>query len=722
VNVTGSNLVSSSGTSISAGNDVNIVAASDKSDGTHVRNEVTSGFFSGGSFGMTIGKQSMDNKNRTVSSSAVASIQNRSDYKAESQSVGIGTGFDGSKLAMNGTGIGVGSASGSESSTTRSGISQADIKITDDAAQQAKTGKTAAQTIASINTDVSSDRDTSGKLNKTWNGQALQADVQAQAQITQAFGQQASKLIGDYAEEQEKKATDLRALANATTDPEVAKALRDQASNIESNWGPDGTMRLLAHTVVGGLTGGISGAAGAAAGTLTAPAVSAALKDAGIDAGLAKALTGLSSTLVGTAVGGVAGGAAAYNEVTNNYLKHEEDEQRLRKKAACSSSPDPSSCRLDVDRAYNQIGRTRQQRTCSDADSCRENKREVEEDLLATTARQSILDQKLYQGKLTDDEKAEYFSNGQQIQLMQAALQEANRQFRAIVPSSQWTLQERDAALADALTAIGGLGQAAAIGSGKTAPGTKSSVADAEKGTKTSATDPEPSTKPVPAAPEKVVAEKGPNVEEGNKPSPNYSVQGKGYGDARYVGSDGKEIPVGLPSAGRDQVARNPVRTQLPNTNTLVLTEKEARALGGENRGLIYVVESPRGKQDAQDFQAGTSGAFSDLNTKKMAVPALRYDNPNERGVNFIKFDGVETAKDGSMLLLLDAKIKLPLWSDSTKREILNTMQRVKTAIEQNPGYKVVYEFPNAKVERQAAEFIRESLFDDIVTTRVRKP
>jgi filamentous hemagglutinin len=100
----------------------------------------------------------------------------------------------------------------------------------------------------------------------------------------------------------------------------------------------------------------------------------------------------------------------------------------------------------------------------------------------------------------------------------------------------------------------------------------------------------------------------------------------------------------------------------------------------------------------------------------------LRYDNPNERGVNFIKFDGVETAKDGSMLLLLDAKIKLPLWSDSTKREILNTMQRVKTAIEQNPGYKVVYEFPNAKVERQAAEFIRESLFDDIVTTRVRKP
>jgi len=74
------------------------------------------------------------------------------------------------------------------------------------------------------------------------------------------------------------------------------------------------------------------------------------------------------------------------------------------------------------------------------------------------------------------------------------------------------------------------------------------------------------------------------------------------------------------------------------------------------------------------------------------------------------------------VLLLIDAKIKLPLWSDSTKRDILNTMQRVKVAIEQNLGYKVVYEFSDAKVERQAAEFIRENRFGDIVTTRVRKP
>ncbi|PLY61602.1 hypothetical protein HBH1_00580 [Herbaspirillum sp. BH-1] len=86
----------------------------------------------------------------------------------------------------------------------------------------------------------------------------------------------------------------------------------------------EGTMRVLAHTIVGGLTGGLAGAAGAAMGTLTAPNVAAALNKAGVDPDLARELTGLSSTLAGAAVGGVAGGSAAYNEVINNYLKHEE--------------------------------------------------------------------------------------------------------------------------------------------------------------------------------------------------------------------------------------------------------------------------------------------------------------------------------------------------------------------------------------------------------------
>jgi len=160
----------------------------------------------------------------------------------------------------------------------------------------------------------------------------------------------------------------------------------------------------------------------------------------------------------------------------------------------------------------------------------------------------------------------------------------------------------------------------------------------------------------------------------------------------------------------------------LPNLNTQVLTETEARALGGENKGLIYVAEGPKGKPAAQDFQAGTNGAFTDLATGKGGVPALRYTNPNEKGVNFVKFDGIETAVDGSSVMLIDAKTKLAIWSPSTQKSVLDTLQRVKSAVDQNPGYKVVYEFPNQKVEAQAKAFIRSNGFDSIVSTRTRTP
>ncbi|MCK4125781.1 hypothetical protein HFK83_25995, partial [Ralstonia pseudosolanacearum] len=159
----------------------------------------------------------------------------------------------------------------------------------------------------------------------------------------------------------------------------------------------------------------------------------------------------------------------------------------------------------------------------------------------------------------------------------------------------------------------------------------------------------------------------------------------------------------------------------LPNTSTRVLTETEARNLGGQNQGLIYVTETPRGGTAAQEFQAGTPGAFSDLATGKPAVPALRYDNPNTNGVNFVKFDGIEKAADGTNVLLIDAKTKLATWSSSTQASVVDTLKRVEAALAQNPGYKVVYEFPNDKVARQAAEFIRNTPYPNVVSIRVRQ-
>ena len=107
------------------------------------------------------------------------------------------------------------------------------------------------------------------------------ATVQAaNAQITAAFGQQASKAIGGYAQKQMQEAARLQAAAQTESDPQHRTQLQAQAQQLSDAWGNNGTLRLLAHTVVGGLTGGASGAA----------------------------------------AGGASGAAAAGSEVANNYL------------------------------------------------------------------------------------------------------------------------------------------------------------------------------------------------------------------------------------------------------------------------------------------------------------------------------------------------------------------------------------------------------------------
>jgi RHS repeat-associated protein len=54
---------------------------------------------------------------------------------------------------------------------------------------------------------------------------------------------------------------------------------------------------------------------------------------------------------------------------------------------------------------------------------------------------------------------------------------------------------------------------------------------------------------------------------------------------------------------------------------------RDARRLGGENRGAIFVRE-PQRSGAAADFEAGSVSAFSDLASQRRAVPALRFDNP----------------------------------------------------------------------------------------------
>ncbi|MES2415605.1 MAG: hemagglutinin repeat-containing protein [Pseudomonadota bacterium] len=229
-------------------------------------------------------------------------IQNTASFQGSGYSVGasIGTGKDtkGNDILKPGGSFGFGSASGDAAITSSAGISGI-------------AGNTAVRT-----------GDAQTGLTPIFDAQKVQREIGAQMAITAAFGQQASRAIGDYGAEQmlnrNKKLTEAK---DATG--ERRAQLEQEAKELNDNWGEYGTLRLLAHTLIGGLTGGLGGATGAAAGTLAAPTVAQALADAGITGGLASTLTALASTAAGAiAGGGLTGGATAFNEVVNNYLNH----------------------------------------------------------------------------------------------------------------------------------------------------------------------------------------------------------------------------------------------------------------------------------------------------------------------------------------------------------------------------------------------------------------
>ncbi|WP_248279501.1 hemagglutinin repeat-containing protein [Xanthomonas campestris] len=212
-----------------------------------------------------------------------------------------------------GASAGYSSKSGSETSLTTSSISGGTVVITDQAGQQAKTGQSVSDVLAALNRDVLTGDGANG-LVKGWDGQKLQRQVSAGAEITATFGQQASKAVGDYAS---KKALVLRAQGDSE---EAAK------------WDEGGEYRIAAHTAMGLLGGGVEGALGSAAAATAAPVVSELTKN--LPKGVKEAVgAGLAAGL-GAAIGGSAGAATAFNEDANNRMLHPDEVKWIRENAA----------------------------------------------------------------------------------------------------------------------------------------------------------------------------------------------------------------------------------------------------------------------------------------------------------------------------------------------------------------------------------------------------
>ena len=188
----------------------------------------------------------------------VRDVENRSDYKAGSSgvvaSIGFGVG-EANKETMaqtnqdksyrpDLTGSAVSKISGSDSSVTRSGISQAEIVITDWQAQQELTGQTATALLDKLNDAVRSG-DSSGGIAKNWDGKQLERVVQANAEIMTAFSQQASHAVNAYVHS---KREELLEQKRNEGDPNVQESIQGQINALN-------TQERVMKTVIGALTG-----------------------------------------------------------------------------------------------------------------------------------------------------------------------------------------------------------------------------------------------------------------------------------------------------------------------------------------------------------------------------------------------------------------------------------------------------------------------------------
>ncbi|MEB5963879.1 hemagglutinin repeat-containing protein [Comamonas testosteroni] len=164
-------------------------------------------------------------KNRFSTDGALTTSDLHNSARYEGQAVGVhaSVGNDAGKFGVKGVGAGVGQDSGSAQGTTTAGISG----IAGD--QSVRTG------------------DATG-IERIFDQNKVQREIDAQVAITAEFGKQASKAAGTYADQQ-------------------AIAARRAGNEAEAKkWDEDGEYRRALHTGIGALTGGLGGAVGGASG------------------------------------------------------------------------------------------------------------------------------------------------------------------------------------------------------------------------------------------------------------------------------------------------------------------------------------------------------------------------------------------------------------------------------------------------------------------------
>ncbi|CAG9241907.1 Filamentous hemagglutinin [Burkholderia diffusa] len=193
-------------------------------------------------------KAVQDGANSLTTATLTASdIENHASYDASQVGLSAGYGSGGFNVSPP---VALG-ASGDASSMTRSGISGGSLTITDSAKQQELTGKTADETIASVNRDTSN---TGGALAPIFDKDKIQAGFD----ITSQFINEVGTFVSNRAAEAD-AAT--KAAQDPSLTPEQRAAAQQTADQLNADWGPNGTYRqvLTALSVAAGgnVTGGV---------------------------------------------------------------------------------------------------------------------------------------------------------------------------------------------------------------------------------------------------------------------------------------------------------------------------------------------------------------------------------------------------------------------------------------------------------------------------------
>ena len=237
-----------------------------------------------------------EGKNRFQTATLTHSdIQNHSRYEGESFGLGANVAVSGKTLGQsaqnkpqdkhltsvadkNGasSSVGYGSDSDSQSSITKSGINTRNIHITDEATQIRLTGKTAAQTKADIDTNVTTDTAErhSGSLKNVFDKDRVQSELDLQRTVSQDFSknvQQANTEINQHLDKLKADKEAAEALANGDMKTAKRKAHEAQdAAEKADNWQQG---RVILNMLVSGLAAPTQSTAGIVAASAS-PALS----------------------------------------------------------------------------------------------------------------------------------------------------------------------------------------------------------------------------------------------------------------------------------------------------------------------------------------------------------------------------------------------------------------------------------------------------------------